>query len=201
MKKSWGFSSWISNDLCVVEETKKARHEERNRYKAPRQGERDPPRSPMRPSQGWLYERLFEGLINSTWSPTPNSLEALLTQLVRAWTMSFHIATSLWTAASLKETSEGLGGQKWLISMFSKTLGAGEWKGLFVVYAGEKLDDHHAGKSMHDMVQCDMGYNRHTRHAGLFSVPRPKAIHRLASLQKGKRQWSEAKQILDTPSV
>lgn len=54
---------------------------------------------------------------------------------------------------------------------------------------------------MHDMVQPDTGYNKHPTHAGLFSVSRPKAIHRLARLQKGKHQWAEAKQILDAPPV
>lgn len=78
------------------------------------------------------YESLFEGLIKLTWSQSPIPLRPWKpSQLVpKQWASTLLLPFEL--LPPLKEASEGLEGQKWLLSMFSKTLGAGEWKGLFV---------------------------------------------------------------------
>lgn len=62
------------------------------------------------------------------------------------------------------------------------------------------FDNHQLGK-LHDRVEPDMGYNRHPIPAGLFLVLQQRAFTALARLQKGKHQWSEAKEILVPPLV
>lgn len=153
----------------------------------------------MRPSQGLLQERLFEGLIKTTWSSTPIPLRLRKPSplLPKQWAPTLLLSFEL--LPPLKKAAESLEGQKWLMSVF--WLRAGECKGQFVTLCCVRNWTITIWGSYKKWLNLtwDKTDTSDTPMCSQYLSQRPLTV--LARLWKGKHQRSEAKQILVAPKV